>query len=123
MASASDSHRRVEPSISVNRNVTTPDGGSPADTRAGSHSYRECTLVCSSTRRMRTTTVRSAAVSGVFEQIWRDSRLGIGDTVLLGLAVSHRQQPPNTARYSIFGHRRVGKASQLFERRLPVLDA
>ena len=37
IASASASHRRVEPSISVNRNVTTPDGGSPADTRTESH--------------------------------------------------------------------------------------
>ncbi|GEM_PF-3843273 len=33
-----DSYRRVEPSISVNRNVTTPDGGwSPVDTRTGCH--------------------------------------------------------------------------------------
>jgi hypothetical protein len=30
IASASDSHRRVEPSISVNRNVTTPEGGPPS---------------------------------------------------------------------------------------------
>ena len=29
IASASASHRRVEPSMSVNRNVTTPDGGTP----------------------------------------------------------------------------------------------
>ena len=35
--SASASHRRVEPSISVNRNVTTPEGGPPADTRTGCH--------------------------------------------------------------------------------------
>ena len=35
--SALASHRRVEPSISVNRNVTTPDGGTPADTRTGCH--------------------------------------------------------------------------------------
>ena len=33
IASASASHRRVEPSMSVNRNVTTPEGGHPADTR------------------------------------------------------------------------------------------
>gem|GEM_PF-2953122 len=32
IAAASDSHRRVEPSISVNRNVTTPDGAAAADT-------------------------------------------------------------------------------------------
>src|SRR4029077_1521112 len=37
IASASDSHRRVEPSISVNKNVTTPEGGPPADTRTGCH--------------------------------------------------------------------------------------
>ena len=37
IASASASHRRVEPSMSVNRNVTTPEGGSPADTRTGCH--------------------------------------------------------------------------------------
>jgi hypothetical protein len=36
MVSASDSHRRVEPSMSVNRNVTTPDG---ADTQAESHTF------------------------------------------------------------------------------------
>jgi len=35
--SASASHRRVEPSTSVNRNVTTPEGGPPADTRTGCH--------------------------------------------------------------------------------------
>src|SRR6478672_3358332 len=34
IASAADSHRRVDPSISVNTNVTTPEGGPPADTRA-----------------------------------------------------------------------------------------
>ncbi len=34
---ASASHRPVEPSISVNRNVTTPEGGPPADTRTGCH--------------------------------------------------------------------------------------
>jgi hypothetical protein len=37
MPSASASHRRVEPSTSVNRNVTTPEGGPPADTRKGCH--------------------------------------------------------------------------------------
>jgi hypothetical protein len=37
IASASASHRRVEPSTSVKRNVTTPEGGPPADTRTGSH--------------------------------------------------------------------------------------
>ena len=35
--SASFSHRRVEPSISVNRKVTIPEGGPPADTRTGCH--------------------------------------------------------------------------------------
>ena len=37
--SASDSHRRVDPSISVNRNVTTPEGAGvgSADTHAESH--------------------------------------------------------------------------------------
>src|ERR1700730_18899736 len=35
--SASASHRRVEPSISVNKNVTTPEGGCPGDTRTGCH--------------------------------------------------------------------------------------
>jgi hypothetical protein len=40
IASASASHRRVEPSISVNRNVTTPEGGTPADTPAESHNRR-----------------------------------------------------------------------------------
>jgi transposase InsO family protein len=40
MPSASVSHRRVEPSISVNRNVTTPEGGAPADTRTGFHKER-----------------------------------------------------------------------------------
>ena len=39
IASASDSHRRVEPSTSVNRNVTTPEGAAAAaaDTPAESH--------------------------------------------------------------------------------------
>src|ERR1700733_10546555 len=37
MAFASFSHRRVEPSTSVNRNVTTPEGGPSADTRTGCH--------------------------------------------------------------------------------------
>jgi hypothetical protein len=37
IASASASHRRVEPSISVNSNVTPPVGGSPADTRTECH--------------------------------------------------------------------------------------
>src|ERR1700756_4663061 len=37
IACASDSHRRVEPSTSVNKNVTTPEGGPPADTRTGCH--------------------------------------------------------------------------------------
>src|ERR1700739_2275746 len=37
MPSAPASHRRVEPSTSVNRNVTTPEGGPPADTRTGCH--------------------------------------------------------------------------------------
>ena len=39
MDCASDSHRRVEPSISVNRNVTTPEGAAArsADTPAESH--------------------------------------------------------------------------------------
>src|SRR6201987_3420532 len=39
-ASASDSHRRVEPSTSVNKNVTTPEGAAAAgsaDTTAESH--------------------------------------------------------------------------------------
>ena len=37
IASASVSHRRVEPSISVNKKVTTPEGGPPADTRTECH--------------------------------------------------------------------------------------
>jgi len=39
IAAASASHRRVDPSISVNRNVTTPDGAvaRSADTSAESH--------------------------------------------------------------------------------------
>jgi len=37
MPSGSASHRRVEPSTSVNRNVTTPDGAFAADTRKGCH--------------------------------------------------------------------------------------
>ena len=37
IAAASVSHRRVDPSISVNRNVTTPEGGPPSDTRTGCH--------------------------------------------------------------------------------------
>ena len=39
IASASASHRRVEPSTSVNRNVTTPEGAAArsADTPAESH--------------------------------------------------------------------------------------
>ncbi len=39
IASASDSHRRVDPSTSVNRNVTTPEGAAApaADTHAESH--------------------------------------------------------------------------------------
>ena len=37
MACVSASHRRVEPWISVNKNVTTPEGGAPSDTRTGCH--------------------------------------------------------------------------------------
>ena len=37
MATASSSHRRVDPSMSVNRNVTTPEGRPPVDTRTGCH--------------------------------------------------------------------------------------
>ena len=37
IASASDSHRRVDPSISVNKNVTTCEGGPPSDTPAECH--------------------------------------------------------------------------------------
>src|SRR4029077_11158069 len=39
IAAASASHRRVDPSISVNRNVTTPEGAAArsADTHAESH--------------------------------------------------------------------------------------
>src|SRR5437660_11512205 len=40
MPSASASHRRVEPSTSVNRNVTTPDGAGAADTLTGFHKHR-----------------------------------------------------------------------------------
>src|SRR6185312_15638968 len=49
IVAASDSHRRVEPSISVNRNVTTPDGRTPPDTRTGCH------IEPSSTRQSRLT--------------------------------------------------------------------
>jgi hypothetical protein len=44
MASASASHRRVDPSTSVNRNVTTPDGAAAADTLTGCHKERRRTL-------------------------------------------------------------------------------
>ena len=37
MTIMSASHRRVDPSISVNKNVTTPEGGPPTDTRTGCH--------------------------------------------------------------------------------------
>src|ERR1700720_2407203 len=37
MSSASASHRRGEPSTSVNRKVTTPAGGTPVATRKGCH--------------------------------------------------------------------------------------
>ena len=42
MPSASASHRRVEPSTSVNKNVTTPEGAAAAgaDTYAESHNGR-----------------------------------------------------------------------------------
>jgi hypothetical protein len=40
IASASASHRRVEPSTSVNRNVTTPEGAAAADTLTGFHKER-----------------------------------------------------------------------------------
>src|SRR4029077_17157073 len=49
MACASASHRRVEPSISVNRKVTTPEGGPPADTST------ECHTVPTSTDQSRPT--------------------------------------------------------------------
>ena len=44
--SASASHQRVEPSTSVNRNVTTPEGAAAgaADTPAESHNRRAATL-------------------------------------------------------------------------------
>jgi hypothetical protein len=52
---------------------------------------------------------------GVLEQIRRDGRLGVGDALLLGLAVGHRQQAPNTACHSIFRHRRVRQSAQLLQ--------
>jgi hypothetical protein len=39
MPSASASQRRVEPSTSVNRKVTTPEGASAVDTRTECHTY------------------------------------------------------------------------------------
>ena len=46
IASASFSHRRVEPSTSVNKNVTTPEGAAAAgaDTPAESHNRRARTM-------------------------------------------------------------------------------
>ena len=41
--SASVSHRRVDPSTSVNKNVTTPDGAAAADTFTGFHTERSPT--------------------------------------------------------------------------------
>jgi hypothetical protein len=40
MASASASHRRVDPSTSVNRKVTTPEGAAAADMGTGCHRER-----------------------------------------------------------------------------------
>ena len=37
MPSASAAHRRVEPSTSVNKNVTAPEGAAAADTLTGFH--------------------------------------------------------------------------------------
>src|SRR5215212_11660385 len=68
-------------------------------------------------------TLSVAMSSGVVEQIGGDGRLGVGNPVLLGLTVGHRQQPPNTARDSIFRHHRVGESAKLLERCLPMLDA
>jgi hypothetical protein len=41
--SASASHRRVDPSTSVNKNVTTPEGAAAADTLTGFHTQRSPT--------------------------------------------------------------------------------
>jgi hypothetical protein len=43
MALASASHRRVDPSTSVNKNVTAPDGAAAADTLTGFHKQRSPT--------------------------------------------------------------------------------
>jgi Bacterial protein of unknown function (DUF899) len=68
--SASASHRRVEPSTSVNRNVTTPEGAAArsADTTAESHTDR---------LRPRTSADRSGPVTGYtcFETNFRESQM------------------------------------------------
>src|SRR6201993_5178212 len=42
--SASASHRRVEPSTSVNKNVTTPEGAAAVDTHAECHTKQQTAL-------------------------------------------------------------------------------
>ena len=117
IASASASHRRVDPSISVNRNVTTPEG---ADTRTECH-RRLRLWSCSARNHDRQRKFESGL--GVVEKIRSDGRLGVGNALLFRLAVGHRQQPPNPARHSIFRHRRIGEPTELLQRRLPMFDA
>lgn len=41
---------------------------------------------------------------------------------MLGFAVSHRQQPPNSSGDSVFRHWRIGEPAQFLQRGLTVLD-
>src|SRR6478609_9478968 len=67
---ASASHRRVEPSMSVNKNVTTPEGAAArsADTPAEFHNRHAPTCHCAGIRSRRVTKTYSTATRNVPRQ-------------------------------------------------------
>jgi hypothetical protein len=85
IACASDSHRRVEPSTSVNKNVTTPEGAAAAaDTPAESHNRRAPTSHIGGIRprRPRPEARRGALPVGrIAAAIWIYVCLTSGDTI------------------------------------------
>jgi hypothetical protein len=96
--SASDSHRRVDPSISVNKNVTTPEGGSPADTCTGCH-----TKPCS-TRQSRLT------FETLVTRLFRDGIQFCSGLVDLVVGVGHHLGGGH--RFTLSGERLVGRFTE-----------
>ena len=84
--SASASHRRVDPSISVNKNVTTPEGGRPGDTCTGCHT--------SPRQRCQPKRTFETLVSGLFRDM-----VGQDRQARLGQHITTACQKPSHSRY------------------------